>query len=99
MSIIRIGLLKISLPGSSIGIVTRLRAGRSDVRLPVKKRDFSHRQQFQTEVGAHSASYSVGIGVLSRDKSGRGVKLTSCVHLVQNQWLYSSTSPVCLHGV
>jgi hypothetical protein len=51
---------------SLVGIVTRLRAGRSGVRIPVEARDFSLLQNVQTGSGAHPASYSVGIVVPSR---------------------------------
>jgi hypothetical protein len=54
---------------SSVGIVSRLRSGRSGVGIPVGARDFYLLQNVQT--------YSVGTGVLSLGYSGRGVKLTT----------------------
>jgi hypothetical protein len=53
--------------GSSIGIVTRLQAGGSGVRIPEGERDFSLLQNIQSSSGAHPASYSMG-----------KVKVTSC---------------------
>ena len=46
------------MPGSSVGIATELRAGRSGDRIPVG-RDFP---PFQTDPGAHPASYTMGTG-------------------------------------
>jgi hypothetical protein len=45
-------------PGSSVGIATELRAGRSGDRIPVG-RDFP---PFQTGPGAHPASCTMGTG-------------------------------------
>ena len=59
-------------PGSSVGIATELRAGRSGDRIPVG-RDFP---PVQTGPGAHSASCTMGTGSFPGVKSGRGVLLT-----------------------
>ena len=45
----------------TVCIVTRLRAGRSDVQVPARARDFSLLQNVQTCCGAHPASCSVGM--------------------------------------
>jgi hypothetical protein len=54
--------------GVSACIATRLKAGRSGVRVPVGEKDFSL-QNVQAGCGAHPAFCSVGIGVLSWGKA------------------------------
>lgn len=49
-----------------VGIATRLRAGWSGVRIPLRVKRFYLLQKFQTGCGAHQSSYSTGIGVLSQ---------------------------------
>jgi hypothetical protein len=52
--------------------------------------------------GAHPASYSVGIEVLSRGYSGRGVTLTTHLHLALRLRMSGAIPllpPVCLHGM
>jgi hypothetical protein len=68
--------------GSSVGIATELRAGRSEVRIPVG-RDFP---PVQTCPGAHPASYTTGTGSLPAVKYGRGVLLTTHHLLVPWSW-------------
>jgi hypothetical protein len=48
--------------GNVVGIMSRLRAGRSRVRILVGARDFSLLQNVQTDVRAHPVSYSMGTG-------------------------------------
>lgn len=48
---------------------TRLRNGRSGVRIRVGEIDFSFLQNVQTRSEADTASYSVGTGVLSPGKA------------------------------
>jgi len=60
-------------PGSSVGITTELRAGRSGDRIPVEARFSAH---VQTDPGAHPASCTIGTGSFPGVKSGRGVTLT-----------------------
>ena len=62
--------------------VTRLRAGRSGVRIPAQTTDLSHLHMVQTNSGVHSASYSIRNGVVSRGQSSQGVKLTTHFRLV-----------------
>ena len=64
------------------GIGSKVRPGRSGVRIPTGSSHFSLLQYVQTGSGAHTASCTMDTGVLSRKKSGRGVKLTSHLLLV-----------------
>ena len=52
--------------GPQVGTMTRLRAGQSGVRIPVRVRDFFLLQILPTTSGAHPVSYSMGIGFISR---------------------------------
>ena len=45
--------------------MSRLRAGRSGVRIPVGGRDFSVLQNIEAGFGANLTTYPVGTGVLS----------------------------------
>ena len=69
-------------PGSSVGIATELRAGRSGVESRWG-RDFP---PVQTGPGAHPASCTVGTGSFSGIKRGRGVLLTTHPLLVSRSW-------------
>jgi hypothetical protein len=51
--------------GSSVSIVTRLWAGRSEVQFPIRARDFTPLKNAQTSSGANPAFSSVGTVVLS----------------------------------
>ena len=59
--------------GSSVGIATDLRAGRSGDQIPVG-RDVP---RIQTGPGAHPASCTLGTGYFPGVKYGRGVLLTT----------------------
>ena len=61
-------------PGSSVGIATELRAGRSGDRIPVGARFSS---PIQTVPGAHPASCTMSTGSFPGVKSGRSVTLTT----------------------
>jgi hypothetical protein len=62
-----------------VGIVTRIRAGRYTVRIPVWGRNFClSSRTFE----AHPPSYSVSAWVLFREYSSQGVTLTTNLHLV-----------------
>jgi hypothetical protein len=65
----------------SIGILTRLWAGRFGVQIPAGTRDFSFLKIVQTGSAAHQTSYSMGTAVLSRGYSGRSVILTTYSYL------------------
>ena len=88
-----------SEPGSSVGIATELRAGRSGDRIPVG-RDFP---PVQTGPGAHPAFCTMGTGTFPGAKYGRGVLLTTHFLLVPWSWksraiplptLWATTGPV-----
>ena len=65
--------MHISGPGSSVGIATELRAGRSGDRIPVGARLSA---LVQTGPVAHSASCTMGTGSFQGVRCGRGVTLT-----------------------
>jgi len=69
--------------GSSVGIETELRAGRSGDRIPVVAR-FS--APVQTGPGAHPASCTMGTGSFLGVKCGRGVLLTTHHLPVPRSW-------------
>ena len=69
-------------PGSSVGIATELRAGRSVDRIPVG-RDFP---PVQTGPGAHPASCTMGTGTFPGAKYVWGVLLTTYPLLVPWSW-------------
>jgi len=60
-------------PGSSVGIATELRAGRSGDRIPVAVR---YSAPVQTGLGVHPPSCTMGAGSFPGVKRGRGVTLT-----------------------
>jgi len=69
-------------PGSSVGIATELRDGRSGIESRLG-RDFP---TFLTGHGAHPASYKMGTGSFPGVKCGRGVLLTTHLLLVPRSW-------------
>ena len=70
-------------PGSSVGLATALRVGRSGDRIPVGAR-FS--TPVQTGPVAHPAPCTMGTGSFPGVKSGRGVTLTPHPLLVSWSW-------------
>jgi len=89
--------------GTSVIIVTRLRAGRPGF----SSRQGQWRDSFspppQTDrIWGPQTSYPMGTGGSSPEESGRGVKLPTHLHFsaeFENAWSYTSTPPVGLHGV
>ena len=69
-------------PGSSVGIATELRAGRSGIESRWG-RDFL---PVQTGLGAHPASCKMSTGSFQGVKFGRGVLLTTHPLLVSRSW-------------
>ena len=67
------GYKSLSGPGSSVGIATELRAGRSGDRFPVR-RDFP---PVHTGPGAHTASRTMGTGSFPGEKCDRDMLLTT----------------------
>jgi hypothetical protein len=53
-----------------VDMVTRLRAGESEVRISAEARYFSILHIVQTGSGVHPASFSMGTGILSRGRGG-----------------------------
>jgi hypothetical protein len=85
--------------GSSVGIATELRAGRSEDRIPVGAR-FS--APIQTSPRAHPASCTIGTGSFPGVESGRGVTLTPHPLLMprsKNRVQLYLYSPKGLHGL
>jgi hypothetical protein len=83
--------------GSSVGIATELRAGRSGIEFRLG-RDFP---PVQTDPGAHPASCKIGTGPFPGLKCGRGVLLTTHPLLVPRLWkrrAYTSTHPLGYTG-
>jgi hypothetical protein len=70
--------------------------------MPAGARDFSLLQNVQPSSGAHSASYSVGSGVLSWRVKWQGHEVNHShppSAKVRNEWRYTSTPHVCLHDM
>jgi hypothetical protein len=65
-----------------VGIGTRLRAGRTTVRIPVEARDSPLLRNVQTGSGHHPAYYSMGTGDLSLAYSDQRLKLTTHLPLL-----------------
>ena len=69
--------------------MTRLRAGRLRVQIPVWATDFYLLCNVHTGSAVNPASYCMGTGVLSRGRSGRGIKITTPSSAAnQNEWIY-----------
>jgi len=68
--------------GSTVGVVTRLRAGRSGVQIPIRVRDTFLLENDQKRSETHPDSYSFGTEAVSREESGRGTKLATHLNLV-----------------
>jgi hypothetical protein len=80
-------------PGSSVGIATELRVGRSGIESRWR-RDFP---PMQTGPGAHPACCKMGTGSFPGVKCGRGVLLTThppSSATVMEQYSYTSTDPL-----
>jgi len=78
-----------------VGIPTTLRAGRSGVRIPVCERYFCVFYKVPGRHWTHPPSSSMRTVVIPWGQRGRGVKLTSPLHLVES---YTSPPPILLHG-
>ena len=75
LQLVRFLISVIHMDKKSQGIIaTALRAGQSEVRIPLGARDFSLLQIVRTGSGAHPASYTMGTGSFPGVKRpGRGV--------------------------
>jgi hypothetical protein len=74
----------------AISIATRLRAGRSVLRLPMEAKDFSLFQNVQTNFGTHPASFQ---GVKLQELNANHSPPSSAK--VKNEWIYTFTPPKC----
>ena len=83
---IKLGYVIICGPGSSVGIATELRAGRSGIESRWE-RDFP---PVQTGPGTHPASCTMCTGYFLGVKCGRGVLLTTHPLLVPRSWKNSA---------
>jgi hypothetical protein len=77
---------------------TRLRGGQFSVRFLARVRNLSLLKNVQTGSGAHPACQSRGAGVPSRRQSGRGVKLTTHLHLEPKLRMSGATPLVPLYA-
>ena len=77
-------------PGSSVGIATELRAGRSWIEYR-RGRDLP---PVQTGPGSRPASCKMGTGSFPGIKYGRDVLLTTHPLLVPRSWSYATTHPL-----
>jgi hypothetical protein len=69
----------------------------SRVRFPAGAGNSSLHHRVQTGSGAHPASYPMGTGGSFPGINGRGLKLTTHLHLVprsKEEWSYTSTPPI-----
>jgi hypothetical protein len=89
-------------PGTVVDIATRLRAGRSGVRIPAEVRDFSFLQNLPYLLwGLVSLVFNGYQGSFPGVKRpGREVNHSPPSSAeVKNEWSYTSTPPICLHCV
>jgi hypothetical protein len=84
---------------SVVGVVTRRRAGRSGVRIPVRPEYFYLLQFIHTGFEAQPVSYSTGTRALSHGQSGRGVKLTTRIIRVLRLRLTSFSLLLLLYAI
>jgi hypothetical protein len=68
---------------------------------PGRRRCFSLLQMVHIVSGAHPSSYSIGTGNIFQGKAaGAWISpLTPTQRRFKNEWSYTSTPPMCLHGV
>jgi hypothetical protein len=74
----------------------------SRARFLARDGNFFLHHRVQNGSAAHPASYAMGRGTLSLGVKRPCVKLTTHLHLVprsKNEWSYTSTPPIRLHGV
>ena len=91
--------IKLNDRNSTVGIVTRLRAGRSGVPSPVGARYFSFIQNVWTDSGTQLSTYPMDTGVISQGKLVVGrVKLSPSAQ-IKKLWSYNSNPLTCHHDV
>ena len=84
---------------SAVGIVTRLRAGRSGVPIPVRGRSFSFIRKVWTGSGAQLATYPMGTVVICWGKAAVGKVIHSPSAQIKKSWSYTSNPPIYHHNV
>ena len=85
-----------------MGVVTRLLAGRSGVRIPVGAGGFSVPQNPQTGAGSHPALYLMGAEFLSPGTEWLGCEVEHSFPSrteVKNEWSCTSTPLICHNGL
>jgi hypothetical protein len=85
-----------------VGNVKRFKRGwKPEIQISVKARDTILSKIFQIGPGIHTASYLMGVGILSLEQSGRGVKLAIHFYALpkfrfSGTVFHSSCMPSCL---
>ena len=87
-------LLDVRSRGSSVGVVTSLRAGRSGVWIPAEASDLSLIHNMQNSSGADPASCSVGAGGYPRRERSRIMRVTCRLRLVSKLWMSGAIHPL-----
>jgi hypothetical protein len=82
---------------SVVIVVTKLRAGRSRVRIPAAERDFFLLRNTQGGSGAHPVSISIGTEVTFRAYSDWSVEFTTQPHLVSRLRIRGAMPLIPLH--
>jgi hypothetical protein len=85
-----------------VSTVTRIQAGRCEVRFSNGTKYIYHLQNLPTESKAHPISYRVRTVCSFPRRNRSGVEIDhspSSSAEIKNEWSYASTSPVCLHSV
>ena len=91
--------VKLNDRNSASGIMTRQRAGRSMVPIPVDARYFSLLRNVWTDSGLQLATYPMGKWVISLGKAAVGKVKVSTSAQIKNSWSYTSNPPICNNGV
>jgi hypothetical protein len=91
--------VKLNDRNSAVSIVTRLRAGRPRVPIPVGTSYSPLLQNAWTGSGAQLATYPISTGVICRGKAAVGKVNHSPSEQIKNSCSYIFNPPICHHGV